>query len=112
MPKSQFSVGYKAFLSVLIAARKEAGLTQTDLAERIGKRQTHISIIETAAVPIGMIQAFDGADAVEVGEIQILPAYQNHGIGRQVLQEVIDTAHNRGKGVVLSLGLKNEGGVE
>ena len=69
----------------------------------------HISIIEADGVPIGMIQTFDGADAVEVGEIQILPHFQNHGIGRQVLLDVIDAAHKVGKYVLLSLGLKNDG---
>jgi transcriptional regulator with XRE-family HTH domain len=56
MPKSQFSDGYKAFLTVLIAARKEAKLTQTDVAERIGKRQTHISIIETGVRRLDLIE--------------------------------------------------------
>jgi transcriptional regulator with XRE-family HTH domain len=56
MPKSQFSDGYKAFLAVLIAARKEAGLTQTDVAERIGKRQTYISIIETGVRRLDLIE--------------------------------------------------------
>lgn len=56
MPKSQFSEGYKAFLAVLIAARKEAGLTQTDVAERIGRRQTHISIIETGVRRLDLIE--------------------------------------------------------
>ena len=56
MPKSQFSEGYKAFLTVLVAARKEAGLTQTDVAERIGRRQTHISIIETGVRRLDLIE--------------------------------------------------------
>ena len=56
MPKSQFSDGYKAFLTVLIAARKEAGLTQTDVAVRIGKRQTYMSIIETGVRRLDLIE--------------------------------------------------------
>lgn len=56
MPKSQFSEGYKAFLTVLIAARKEAGLTQTEVAERIGKKQAYISIIETGVRRLDLIE--------------------------------------------------------
>lgn len=56
MPKSQFSEGYKAFLTVLIAARKEAGLTQTDVAERIGKKQAFLSIIETGVRRLDLIE--------------------------------------------------------
>ncbi len=47
MPKSQFTDSYRLFLGVLIAARKEANLTQAELAALIGKKQTFISIIET-----------------------------------------------------------------
>lgn len=56
MPKSQFSEGYRAFLGVLIAARKESGLTQAELASRIGRRQTHISIIETGVRRLDLIE--------------------------------------------------------
>jgi transcriptional regulator with XRE-family HTH domain len=56
MPKSQFSEGYKAFISVLIEARKEAGLTQTELGARIGRKQTHISIIETGVRRLDLIE--------------------------------------------------------
>jgi len=72
-------------------------------------RRGHISIIESDGVSVGMVQVFDGADTVEVGEIQILPRYQNRGIGRRVLVDVIDAAHKIGKRVLLSLGLKNDG---
>lgn len=42
-----FSAAYPTFIEVLAAARKAAGMTQTEVAEKIGRRQTHISIIET-----------------------------------------------------------------
>ncbi len=56
MPKSQFSDSYRLFLSVLIAARKDAGLTQSDLAARIGKKQTFISIIETGVRRVDLLE--------------------------------------------------------
>jgi Predicted transcriptional regulators len=56
MPKSQFSDGYKVFIKVMIAARKEAGLTQVELGQRIGRKQTHISIIETGVRRIDLIE--------------------------------------------------------
>lgn len=55
-----------------------------------------------------MIQTFEGSEAVEVEEIQILPSFQNRGIGRQVLQDVIDDAQKLQRSVFLSLGLRNE----
>lgn len=56
MPKSQFSDAYKVFVRVLIEARKEAGLTQVELGERIGRKQTHISIIETGVRRVDLIE--------------------------------------------------------
>ena len=67
-----------------------------------------ISVIEIDGLPVGMIQAFEGANAVEVGEIQVFPSFQNRGIGRQVLRDVIDAAHKLQRSVLLSLGLRNE----
>lgn len=38
---------YKALLQALIQARKDAGITQVELATRIGRRQTFVSKYET-----------------------------------------------------------------
>jgi ribosomal protein S18 acetylase RimI-like enzyme len=67
-----------------------------------------ISIIEVDGVRVGMIQLFDQADAVEVGEIQVQPSHQNQGIGSRVLKDTIDRVHEQKKKVLLSVALKNE----
>lgn len=69
----------------------------------------NLSIITANGEAVGMIQMFEDDHDLEIGEIQLLPAFQNCGIGRQVLRNIISTAHEQGKNVVLSLGLKNEG---
>lgn len=46
MPKSQFTESYRAMLSVLVEARKAAGVTQIELARRLRKPQPFISKIE------------------------------------------------------------------
>ena len=66
-----------------------------------------INVIEVDGVRTGMIQLLEDADAVEVGEIQIQPAYQGRGIGTRVLLDTIARAHARRKKVCLSTGLKN-----
>ena len=48
MPKSVFTGAHQHLVAVLVEARREAGLTQTELAERIGKDQKFISLIEAA----------------------------------------------------------------
>lgn len=67
-----------------------------------------ISIIERNGKRVGMVQLFKSAAHVKVGEIQILPECQNAGVGRYILEDIIQTAHRSGKHVQLSLGIKNE----
>jgi ribosomal protein S18 acetylase RimI-like enzyme len=67
-----------------------------------------ISLVVVGGSKIGMIQLFQRADEVEVGEIQIHPDHQNQKIGTQLLEDVVAEAHQEGKSVVLSVGLKNE----
>jgi ribosomal protein S18 acetylase RimI-like enzyme len=66
-----------------------------------------IYAIEVDGVRVGMIQLFEHADAVDVGEIQIQPSHQGRGIGTRVLRDTIVRAHAQGKKVSLSTGLKN-----
>jgi ribosomal protein S18 acetylase RimI-like enzyme len=68
-----------------------------------------ISIIKIDGEPVGMIQIFEEPDALEIGEVQILPNRQNEGIGSRILKQIIERARNTGKFVKLSTGLKNEG---
>lgn len=44
--KSVFTEGYDGFVEKLTAARKAAGVTQADLAKRIGKPQSFVSKYE------------------------------------------------------------------
>ena len=46
MPKSVHGGDNPHLVAVLTEARRDAGLTQVQLAERVGKDQTFISIIE------------------------------------------------------------------
>lgn len=64
MPKSQFSEAYASFLEVLVAARKAAGLTQTELADRLGRRQGFISIVETGVRRLDLIEFCAFAKAI------------------------------------------------
>ena len=72
-------------------------------------QQGRIQLIEVNGRPIGMIQLREPDDCVEIGEIQILPEYQNKGLGTQLLVEVIDRARQQGRDVILSMGLMNSG---
>lgn len=46
MPKTIFGGGQPHLVAVLVEARQKSGLTQAQVADRIGKDQTLVSIIE------------------------------------------------------------------
>jgi ribosomal protein S18 acetylase RimI-like enzyme len=66
-----------------------------------------IYAVEIEQARVGMMQIFELPDAVEVGEIQIAPEYQNNGIGTCLLRDTIARARTERRKVVLSIGLQN-----
>ena len=65
MPRSVFSDGYKSMLEVLVAARKEKGVTQVELAKRLGKPQPFISYVERGERRVDLIEFCAIAKAME-----------------------------------------------
>ena len=66
-----------------------------------------ISIIRQDGTSVGMVQIFDEGNSVEVAEIQILPEFQDRGIGTHVLRDILKMAHSSRKSVTLSTGRMN-----
>lgn len=56
MPKTIFGDAHKAAVAVMIAARKERGISQVELAERIGKTQKYVSNIEVGKRRVDLIE--------------------------------------------------------
>ena len=48
---------YQAFLKKLKAARKEAGLTQTEVAERLGRPQSFVAKCESGERRVDVVEA-------------------------------------------------------
>ncbi len=65
MPKSQFSDAYSSFVSVLVAARRDAGLTQTELARRVGRDQPFISLVEKGVRRVDLVEFYALAVAMD-----------------------------------------------
>jgi GNAT superfamily N-acetyltransferase len=55
---------------------------------------------------IGTIATIESEDCVEIGQLFILPEYQNKGIGTYLLKSILDKADQSGKNVTLKF-LKN-----
>lgn len=66
MPKSQFTPAYASFVKVLVAARKEAGVTQVELADRLGKPQPFVSSIEKGVRRVDLIEFYAIARALKL----------------------------------------------
>jgi transcriptional regulator with XRE-family HTH domain len=64
MPKTVFTGAHKHLVDLLIAARRKAKLTQTDVAERIGKDQTFISLIERGQRRVDVLEFYVLAKAM------------------------------------------------
>ena len=62
--KSLHSDEYEAFLQVLIAARKDAGITQQDLADTLGKPQSFVSKYERRERRLDVVEFITIARAI------------------------------------------------
>lgn len=64
MPKSVFTDAYGSLLSTLVAARKRAGVTQVELAARLGKPQPFVSYVERGERRVDVIEFYAIARAL------------------------------------------------
>lgn len=71
MPKSVFTGAHQHLVGVLAEARRNAGLTQTELAERIGKDQKFISLIERSQRRVDVIEFCALARALGVDPVTL-----------------------------------------
>lgn len=56
MPKTIFSGAYQDLVSILIELRRSSGITQVELARRLGKDQSFVSLVEGAQRRIDVIE--------------------------------------------------------
>jgi transcriptional regulator with XRE-family HTH domain len=71
MAKSVFTDAYAVFLETLIAARKRAGVTQAELAARLGKPQPFVSNIERAERRVDLIEFYAIARALGLDPVAL-----------------------------------------
>jgi transcriptional regulator with XRE-family HTH domain len=76
MPRSVFSATYRRFIKLLVAARAETGVTQTELAQRIGWRQTDISKVERCERRLDVGEFIEIADALAIDASKLVGQLQ------------------------------------
>jgi len=69
-------------------------------------QQQKPDIITYGGKPIGTIATTESEHCIEIGQLFILPDYQNEGIGTYLLKSILDKADQQGKNVTLCF-LKN-----
>ena len=69
---------YQALLAALIAARKDAGVTQVELASRIGTRQTFVSKYENGDRRLDVAEYIKIARAIGVEPFEMMQNAETH----------------------------------
>lgn len=68
---------YQILLAQLRDARKSAGLTQTEVAKRLGKTQGYVNKIETGERRMDLVQLLDFCGALGVDFLEFIRSYYN-----------------------------------
>lgn len=74
MPSALFSERYAIVVEVLTTARCDAGLTQVELAQRLGRLQSYVSKIERRERRVDVTEFIDWARAVNANPTTLFEA--------------------------------------
>ena len=64
MPSSVFTQRHQEFIQFLVAARKAAGVTQVELAARLGRHQSFVSKVERGERRVDVVEFCQVAEAL------------------------------------------------
>jgi transcriptional regulator with XRE-family HTH domain len=70
--KSELRQRYKKFASLLVEARKTAGLSQQEVADKIGRSQAYVSKIERGARKMDIMEFLELAEALKFNPATLL----------------------------------------
>ncbi len=72
MAKAKFSPAYKRLRELLIAARKAAGLHQTDVAKKLGVHQSFISKVESGERRLDVVELLRIAEILKADPLDLI----------------------------------------
>lgn len=72
MPSSMHTERYEQFRNLLIKKRKDVGLTQSVIAERLSKPQSYVSKYEKGERRVDLIELIDISEAIGIDPAIIL----------------------------------------
>lgn len=85
MPNPLHSPQYEVFRRLLVKARQESGLTQVEVAERLGKPQSFVSKIERGERRLDFPEFIRLADALGIDAETFIGSYR---------EEIADLGHH------------------
>lgn len=78
MPKSVFSGHHKVLVAALVEVRKASGLTQAQVAERVGKDQSFMSLIEGSQRRVDVLEFYALAKAMGADPVKLFESVASH----------------------------------
>ena len=87
---SLYDSAYEKFLIELRAARQAKGLSQEELADRLGKHQTFVSMVEKGQRYLDVLEFVRWSAAIEVDPVDLIAGLRNDVFGRKVRRKVIE----------------------
>lgn len=78
MPNSLHRHQYDLFRKLLIEAREQAQLTQTQVAQRLGKPQSYVSKYERGERRLDFTEFLELADIFAINPTEFIERYQNN----------------------------------
>lgn len=72
MPRSLHSENYRRLTTILLEARKSAGLTQQQVADRLGKPQSFVAKVEGGERRIDLIEFIELSRAIDTAPEALL----------------------------------------
>jgi transcriptional regulator with XRE-family HTH domain len=72
MPRSIFSAKYTRFREMLVAARRASGMTQVDLAVRLGRKQSYVSKFERGERRLDIVEFLEVAEVLGIDVLRFV----------------------------------------
>jgi transcriptional regulator with XRE-family HTH domain len=79
LPKSLYSVTYSRFLGLLKAARFDSGLTQAEVAQRLGRPQSFVSKCESGERRVDIAELLELCKAIRVDPVSLIRRLERGG---------------------------------
>lgn len=83
MARSLRTPGHRALMQVLIETRREAGITQQELADRLNRPQSYVAKVETGERRLDVVEFIEWAEGIGRSPAKLLEKVANAKPGHE-----------------------------